>query len=280
MSEHFNNAYSRRSQKYGGANPFLCHPDEVKYRQYGALVSDTLADKELVHAGTPVEVDLKAHTAKFMKVWEVLKVETNSGDSSKIDITLNASWLAPKLVSTDVVMVVPADINKDGKGVAAGTVTDNEDGTVTITVASASIDAVAAGGFLTIATAALAPKPAGYYDAESTDEGALKVVASGATTGQINIDDVEPYQGSKTLAANDYVIYKDAEPGAFVKVKANMVLTRDLYAGNGQNFVDIPRGELYCYMNTVNGIPTAIIAAAREIGLFIEPEYFAEATIA
>ena len=58
-----------------------------------------------------------------------------------------------------------------------------------------------------------------------------------------------------------------------------MVLTRDLYAGNAQNFVDIPRGELYCYVNTVNGIPAAVIAAAREIGLFIEPEYFAEVTV-
>lgn len=57
---------------------------------------------------------------------------------------------------------------------------------------------------------------AGYYDAESTDEGALKVVASGATTGQINLADVTPYKGEKSpLAANDYVVKKeqaDAEP--------------------------------------------------------------------
>lgn len=217
MLEHFNNAYSRRSVNVGGVNPFLCHPDEVKYRQYGALVTDTLAEKELVHAGTPVEVDLKAHTAKFMKVWEVLGVETESSNSV---ITLNASWLAPKLVATDVVMVVPATPGGTGKGVVAGTVTDNQDGTISITVATASIDDVAAGDFLTIAA--------------------------------------------------------EAGNAKAPKVKANMVLTRDLYAGNGQNFVDIPRGELYCYVNTVNGIPEAVIAAAREIGLFIEPEYFAE----
>ena len=57
-----------------------------------------------------------------------------------------------------------------------------------------------------------APVEAGYYDAESTDEGALKVVASGATTGQINLADVTPYKGSKTLAANDYVIWVDEVP--------------------------------------------------------------------
>lgn len=219
MLEHFNNAYSRRSESVGGANPFLCHPDEVKYRQYGALISDTLADKELVHAGTPVEVDLKAHTAKIMKIWEVVKVENGSETGTK-DITLAAHWLAPKLAATDIVMKVPASIDGTGKGLAAGTVTDNGDGTVTITITSASFDTVAAGDFLSIAA------------------------ASGS---------------NKALA-----------------VKGNMVLTRDLYAGNGQNFVDIPRGELYCYVNTVNGIPAAVIAAAREIGLFIEPEYFAE----
>ncbi len=218
--EHFNNAYSRRSQNFGGANPFLCHPDEVKYRQYGALVSDVLEEKQLVHAGTPVEVDLKAHTAKFMKIWEVVKAEASGSNTV---ITLAAHWLAPKIAATDVVMVVPASINGTGKAVAAGTVTDNQDGTVSITVVTANFDTVKAGDFLSI----------------------------GAEAGS-----------SKALA-----------------VKANMVLTRDLYAGNAQNFVDIPRGELYCYVNTVNGIPAAVIAAAREIGLFIEPEYFAEVTV-
>ena len=219
MLEHFNNAYSRHSQQIGGANPFLCHPDEVKYRQYGALISDTLAEKELVHAGTPFEVDLKAHTAKIMKVWEVVKVEDSSTSGSKV-ITLNASWLAPKLVSTDIVMKVPATIDGTGKGLAAGTVTDNGDGTVSITVVAANFDVPVAGDFLTIAAAA----------------GSSKAVA----------------------------------------VKGIMVSTRDLYAGNAQNFVDIARGEVYCYVNTVNGIPAAVIAAAREIGQFIEPEYFAE----
>jgi hypothetical protein len=63
----------------------------------------------------------------------------------------------------------------------------------------------------------------GYYDAESTDEGALKVVASGATTGQINLADVEPYKGTKTLAANDYVVLVNAAPA----YTPNMVLGAD-----------------------------------------------------
>lgn len=75
-----------------------------------------------------------------------------------------------------------------------------------ITVASA-LTGVTAGDILLESDNA-----GGYYDAESTDEGALKVVASGATTGQINLADVTPYKGSKTLAANDYVVLVDAAP--------------------------------------------------------------------
>lgn len=50
------------------------------------------------------------------------------------------------------------------------------------------------------------PAENGYFDATSSTAGALKVVASGATTGQINLADATPYFGSKTLAANDYVV--------------------------------------------------------------------------
>lgn len=218
--EHQNNAYSRRSDSFGGANPFLCHPDEIKFRQYGALISSTLADGEIVHAGTPYEVDLKGHDAKIMKIWEVVKVEKSGDANVNTTVTVAAHWLAPKLVATDVVMVVPATISGTGKAVAAGTITDNNDGTVSFTVATASIDAVKVGDFISIAAAA----------------------------------------GS----------------GKALAVKGNGIFTRDLVAGNAQNFVDIARGEVYCYVNVCNGIPAAVIAAAREIGQFIEPEYFAE----
>lgn len=87
----------------------------------------------------------------------------------------------------------------------------------TITVASA-LTGVTAGDMLVESDDA-----GGYYDAESTDEGALKVVASGATTGQINLADVTPYKGSKTLAANDYVVLKNAA----AKYVPNMVLGAD-----------------------------------------------------
>lgn len=217
MYEHFNNTYRHREDYFDEANPFLCHPDEVKYRQYGARVTDALGIGELMHAGTPFEVDLKAHTAKFMKHWEVIKTEASGTNTV---ITLAAHWLAPGLIASDVIMVVPASISGTGKALAAGAVTRNEDdNTMSVTVVTANFDTVKAGDFISIA--------------------------------------------------------EEAGSGKSLAVKGNAVLARDLYAG-AQNFVDIPRGELYCYVNTCNGIPAAVIAAAREIGLFIEPEYFAE----
>lgn len=86
-------------------------------------------------------------------------------------------------------------------------------------------------------------RDAGYYDAESTDEGALKVVASGATTGQINLADVTPYKGSKTLAANDYVIKLDAIVGE-PKYKPEYITGKTdwVYAGKGDQSVKLING--------------------------------------
>lgn len=83
---------------------------------------------------------------------------------------------------------------------------------------------------------------AGYYDAESTDEGALKVVASGASDGQINLADVTPYKGSKTpLAADDYVIYK-AEVKSEPKVAPQYILGTNVHAGEGALEVKLVNG--------------------------------------
>lgn len=54
-------------------------------------------------------------------------------------------------------------------------------------------------------------KTAGYYKASSTDAGALKVVASGAVTGEINLASVTPVIGTYTAAAGDYVLYQKAD---------------------------------------------------------------------
>lgn len=50
------------------------------------------------------------------------------------------------------------------------------------------------------------PAEEGYFDATESTEGALKVVASSPSDGEIKLSDVAPYFGSKLLAANMYVV--------------------------------------------------------------------------
>lgn len=51
------------------------------------------------------------------------------------------------------------------------------------------------------------PTEEGYKDAVATDEEALKVVASDASTGEVNLADVnKAYFGKKTIAEGDYVV--------------------------------------------------------------------------
>lgn len=51
------------------------------------------------------------------------------------------------------------------------------------------------------------PVVSGYYACQSTDTGALKVVASGATAGQVNLTDVQDAAFAPTgVKANDYVV--------------------------------------------------------------------------
>lgn len=50
------------------------------------------------------------------------------------------------------------------------------------------------------------PAEEGYFDATESTEGALKVVASSPSDGEIKLSDVAPYFGSKSLAADMYVV--------------------------------------------------------------------------
>ena len=61
------------------------------------------------------------------------------------------------------------------------------------------------------------PTAEGYFDAESTTTGALKIVANSATPtdGEIKLSAVTPYFGDKTLAADMYVV-KDTQYTTYV----------------------------------------------------------------
>ena len=112
----------------------------------------------------------------------------------------------------DVVM----DLANDSKSPTVSAI-DTSNAEYDVLTLSSAISTLAAGHFIQESS------DYGYVDAESTDEGALKIVASGASTGQINLADVTPYLGEKTLAANDYVKVQKAAP----KYVANSILAED-----------------------------------------------------
>lgn len=112
----------------------------------------------------------------------------------------------------DVVM----DLSNDGVSPTVVSVdTSNPD--YDVLTLSAAIPTLAEGHFIQEANAY------GYIDAESTDEGALEIVASAPTDGQIALASVTPYLGEKELALNDYVVLQNAAP----KYVPNSVLAED-----------------------------------------------------
>lgn len=165
--------------------------EERKVLPNGFAIKQEFADGTVIPKGTFGQI-LTGDSNKFA-VCKVAEVVTG-GTTTKIRVKKGSLFQVG-----DVVMKV----GKLDKSPEISSIDKSNADYDVITVASA-ITGVTAGDILQEATAY------GYYDAESTDEGALKVVASDATTGQINLASVTPYNGSKTLAADDYVVLKDA----------------------------------------------------------------------
>lgn len=178
---------------------------EVKMLPGGFKFKQTFPVGSIIRKATPLFVDFSDMSAAVVKVAKVLA----GGTTTK-----------PRVA-------------KGHNFVAGDSVTIYGTGTVTKTVSSVdysndAYDVLTLNSALTGATEnAFIVEPSlepGYYDAESGTVGALKVVASDASTGEINLASVTPYKGTKELAANDYVVLKAADT-AYVP---NMVLGADV----------------------------------------------------
>lgn len=148
-----------------------------------------------------------------------VKFDDLTADIVKVGTVITGGTTTKPRVSKDNYFEVGDKVMKVGD-TAAKTISsiDRSNADYDVITLNSAITGLAAGDFIVESDEA-----AGYYDAASTDEGALKVVASGASTGQINLADVTPYKGTKTLAANDYVVLKSNAP----KFSPNAVLTED-----------------------------------------------------
>lgn len=178
----------------------------------------------VLHRGTAVSVDFDAHTAAVCKVAKVI----TGGTTSKVRIAKGHCFAAG-----DVIMKV----GKNDKSPAISSIDTSTAGYDVLNLASA-ITGLTAGDVITEAT------PYGYIDAESTDEGALKIVASEPSDGQIALASVTPYLGEKTLAANDYVKLQNASP----KYAPNAVLGAvKEFDGKGIDTLDVAYEAVVLY---------------------------------
>ena len=144
------NTYNSDKATYGGLVPiWVEQPDRAE--SGGMLVNTNLVKGEIISAGTPVAFDVATKLAKILKIF---KVSATSVVDTNTVITVPQVGNLPKLNTGDVIMVVPATIAGTGKAVATGTIDLSIDGVATITVPTASIDAVTVGTYLAIAESA------------------------------------------------------------------------------------------------------------------------------
>lgn len=200
MNEHIWNSYTKRSGKFGGVIPVLAQPGVLK-RQHGATVMNSMNVGERIAAGTPFEFNLAARTAKFLKVWKIKATEVSGNNTI---VTLHRTATSPVLNGNTVLMVMPSSLTGTGKAAMATSVAEGEN-VYTVTLLTASFDALSVGGFL----------------AEAAEAGS-----------------------GKTLYC-----------------KPNNISTEDTVKGSENTLVDVPRGHIYMYENTIPAMPEVVKAA-------------------
>lgn len=219
-------------QSFGGSFPEIWR-GECKMLPAGFKLTSTISVGTVIRRGTLVEVDFSNLTAKVAKRAVVLA----GGTTTK-----------PR-IGKGHLFAVGDVVTKEGSGSASPTISaiDTSNASYDTLTLSAAYTGLTTDDVLVESTAY------GYYDAESTDEGALKVVASGASDGQVNLATANAnYHGSKTLAANDYVVLKNAEE----LCTPNMVVGEELkYSDKGIPTLDVAYQALVIRPNLLYVVP-------------------------
>lgn len=199
MYQHKWNSYSKQSGKFGGTIPVLCQP--CLKRQHGATVVNDLMVGERVAAGTPMQFDLASRTAKLLKAWKIKSTEVSGNNTI---VTLYRTATSPALNKGTVLMVMPSSLTGTGKAALATDIVEGEN-VYTVTLLTASFDALAVGGFIVEA--------------------------------------------------------KEAGSGKAPYCVPNHITTEDVVKGTENTLVDVARGHVYMYENTIPAMPEVVKAA-------------------
>lgn len=221
-------------QSFGGSFPEIWR-GECKMLPAGFKLTSTISAGTVIRRGTLVEVDFSNLTARVAKRAVVL----SGGTATK-----------PR-IGKGHLFAVGDVVTKEGSGSASPTISaiDTSNSSYDTLTLSAEYSGLTTDDVLVESTAQ------GYYDAESTDEGALKVVANNATpdTGEVKLSVANAnYHGTKNLAVNDYVILKDAEE----LCTPNMVVGEELkYSDKGIPTLDVAYQALVIRPNLLYVVP-------------------------
>ena len=137
-------SYGTQFKQFGGGVPvWIRKPDG--FRIAGGMLVSTFWRDEVIHAGSPVFYDEKAHTAKILKCFKVTSTEV-SGANTIIKLANNIT--SPQLNIGMNLMVCPSTLSGTGKSVTITSVNTSTDNYYSITVPTSSIDAVSVGSYL------------------------------------------------------------------------------------------------------------------------------------
>ena len=164
-------------------------------------------------------------------------VEAITSESTSIKVAKDSGFAVNDFVATGnvAVQITAIDSSHDGYDILTATLgVALAKGAVVYQAKAASVEAVEEVAY-------------GYYDADSETTGALKVVASSPSEGEIALASVTPYHGIKNLAADDYVVLKSAVEGvagspAEPKVVPAFVLGTTLPANCGDKLAKLVNG--------------------------------------
>lgn len=163
---------------------------ECKILPAGFKPKNNIANGTVLHRGVLVEVNFDEMSAAVIKLAKVLA----GGTTSKVRVAKGHLFAVGDVV---------AKVGKTDKSVSISTI-DTSNADYDVLNLSAAITG------LTTNDVIIESRDYGYIDATSTTEGALKIVESNPSDGQIALASVTPYLGEKTLAANDYVVLQTA----------------------------------------------------------------------
>ena len=163
---------------------------ECKMLPGGFKPKNTIANGTVLHRGVLVEVNFDEMSAAVIKLAKVLA----GGTTSKVRVAKGHLFAVGDVV---------AKVGKTDKSVSISTI-DTSNADYDVLNLSAAITG------LTTNDVIIESRDYGYIDATSTTEGALKIVESNPSDGQIALASVTPYLGEKTLTANDYVVLQTA----------------------------------------------------------------------